>query len=293
MTDKQRANIAASCTDCDHLPKAEGAGSVVEENGVEFQLMHNGIRTRTDSHYGSYNVEVIQRLKGHHEPQEELAFDEVLKRVSPGGVILELGSFWAYYSLWFLHSVPDSKAILVEPVPEGLEAGRRNFELNNREGTFIHAALSDTPQPSKDIELWPGKITNAPTKTVDSILKDQSLDSIAILHADIQGHELKMLKGAAKTLASKKAEWVFISTHHENIHQACIKELKRHGYSIAVSHSLGESYSVDGLIVASANSGSLQCEITKRKSWAISKAKLRSWVRIHIMEPLKLRPPTA
>ena len=58
-------------------------------------------------------------------------------------VILELGSFWSYYSLWFLSVVEQAKAILVEPLEGALEAGRRNFDLNGCEGTFIRAAIGD------------------------------------------------------------------------------------------------------------------------------------------------------
>ena len=51
---------------------------------------------------------IIEILKGHHEPQEEFAFFQVLEQLrrnpSPWGNprMIELGSFWAYYSMWFL-----------------------------------------------------------------------------------------------------------------------------------------------------------------------------------------------
>ena len=190
MNERERSDLAASCRDCDIIPKVNNAGEIVTVDGVELQIMHNGVRTRVDSHYGNYNVDVIRRLRGHHEPQEERVFHEILKTLPAGGTILELGSFWAYYSLWFLHEVQGGRAIMTEPVPEALEAGKRNFEINMREGNFLHAAISDQAQDPKDIELWPGKITHAPTVTVDSVIAEKKIDHLSILHADIQGLSL-------------------------------------------------------------------------------------------------------
>ena len=39
--------------------------------------------------------------KGVHEPQEEKAFLEVLNYVEKGSTMIELGSYWGFYSLWF------------------------------------------------------------------------------------------------------------------------------------------------------------------------------------------------
>jgi hypothetical protein len=80
--------------------------------------MHNGIKVYTDSHYGDFNVKIIEKLKGVHEPQEEKVFYEVLKSINEGGKMLELGAFWAYYSLLFNKEVKNAQIFLVEPVLE-------------------------------------------------------------------------------------------------------------------------------------------------------------------------------
>src|SRR3954453_5900044 len=98
--------LTVACLDADALPKVEGAGDV--HDGV--QVMHNGVRVVEGGYYGEWMTEVIRRLRGHHEPQEEVAFHSVLERLSttcgPSPAMLELGAFWAYYSLWFLHRIP-------------------------------------------------------------------------------------------------------------------------------------------------------------------------------------------
>lgn len=292
MTDNDRIALALQCTDCDAIPKVEGAGTLVADGAGDYQIMHNGIRTRADAHYGAYNVEVIRRLRGHHEPQEERVFDEVMRRVAPGGVMLELGSFWAYYSLWFLHSVEAGRAFMVEPLEASLDAGRRNFDLNRQEGTFIRAAVAGATADSDVVELWPGMTTIVRRTTVDALLFDNGIDKLDVLHADIQGAELEMLRGAAEALRDRRIRWIFISTHGENIHQRCLMLLRGHGYSIVSQHTPGESYSVDGLVVASSTDSDFRVPVSKRRTAAALKARMRAAIRVRVLESLKIKPVT-
>src|SRR5688572_2004784 len=140
-TEQARIALTVACRDSDAIPKVADAGAV--RDGV--QLMRNGVRVVEGGYYGEWMTEVIRRLRGHHEPQEEVAFHAVLERLAttagPSPAILELGAFWAYYSLWFLHRIPGGRAFLVEPDPAYLEIGRRNIELNDFEATFHQAAV--------------------------------------------------------------------------------------------------------------------------------------------------------
>ncbi len=292
MNDAERIELAAGCGDCDFIAKVPGAGAIILGEASSYQLMHNGIKVDLASHYGSYNTEVIKRLRGHHEPQEERAFHEAIQHVSSGGTILELGSFWAYYSLWFLSSVRDARAFLVEPLESALEAGRRNFSLNGRSGAFIRAAVSDSVAAESPIELWPGMTASVATTTVDSLLEAHGITQLDVLHADIQGAEVRMLRGAESALRSRRVKWVFISTHGENLHQKCRAVLRGFGYNIISEHTPGESYSVDGLIVACANPRQQPIIVSRRRSRAAYQARLRAIVRIRVLEPLGLRPRT-
>jgi FkbM family methyltransferase len=289
--DQQRVELAVSCRDCEILPRVDHAGETQGDGYDAVQTMHNGIRTYCGTHYGDYNVEVIRQLRGIHEPQEERVFYEVLKQISAGGTILELGSFWAYYSMWFLKEVDQGRAVLIEPVPSALEAGKRNFALNGYEGTFVHAAVSDVCRPKAKIELWKGFSVEAETVNVDSIMASHGIDFLDILHADIQGTEARMLSGAKRGLATKRIGWVFISTHSEYIHQVCRKDLRKHGYAIIAEHTPTESHTVDGLIVASSVS-SKRVPVSRRRTLHSSYSKFRAWLRTRILEPLGLRNRT-
>ncbi len=286
---QQRVTLAIKCRDCNDLPRVADAGKVFEAGGNSVQMMHNGIQTYCSSHYGPYNVEVIRQLKGVHEPQEERVFHEVLKQIAGGATIMELGSFWAYYSLWFLQTIRGSRAILIEPVPAALEAGKRNFALNGRQGTFINAAISDQCRPAAAIELWKGFEVMAETITVDSLMDSQSLEYLDVLHADIQGTEGRMLLGAERSLSQHRIGWLFLSTHSEYIHQFCRLQLFRHGYTIVAQHTPAESFSIDGLIVAAVSPQTPRIAISRRTSPQGVVSKLRAAFRIRVLEPLGLR----
>ena len=289
--DRRRIELAVSCRDCSVLPRVEDAGKLIGSGPDAVQIMHNGIRTYCGTHYGDYNVEVIRQLQGVHEPQEERVFFEVLKQMPSGGIILELGSFWAYYSLWFLREVANGQAILVEPVPSALEAGKRNFALNDQQGTFVHAAISDECRPCEEIELWKDFRVEAESTNVDAIMESQGIKFLHILHADIQGTEGRMLRGARNALSSRRIGWVFISTHSEYIHRVCVDELRHHGYAIVAQHTPAESHSVDGLIVASSVS-SKRIPVSRRRTLNSRYLKFRAWLRTRILEPLGLRHRT-
>src|SRR6516225_7065513 len=66
-SDQFRIEMAASCRDADNIPKVEDAGAVVIENGIPVQIMHNGVRVIAGGYHGEWMMELIKRLRGHHE----------------------------------------------------------------------------------------------------------------------------------------------------------------------------------------------------------------------------------
>ena len=125
----RRVEITASCRDADVIPKVKNAGLFVGESD-SIQVMHNGVQVVRDCYDGAWMTEVIKRLKGHHEPQEEVVFDEVIKilsRSKKSPVMVELGSYWCYYTAWFLKEFPKGKAICVEPDQNNMEVGQKTF----------------------------------------------------------------------------------------------------------------------------------------------------------------------
>jgi len=80
--------------------------------------------------------------------------------------------------------------------------------------------------------------------------------TIEILHIDIQGAETALLRSLPR-VAGLSVRFVFASTHHSSIsgstttHEDCIEALQAAGAFILAEHSVQESFSGDGLIVAS------------------------------------------
>jgi len=233
----QRVSQVRKCPDNARIPRVTGAGRV--RGGI--QLMHNGIGVRAGSYYGWGGTRLLRKNHGCHEPQEEFAFMQVLKCLGPTAVMIECGAYWAFYSMWFCKEVPGGIAYLIEPDLENLKFGRRNFELNGLKGTFRHALVGAESGLQPD---------GSEVICVDHFVRDQKIQRLDILHADIQGSELEMLHGAQKCLADRLVSFFFVSTHSEALHANCQRFLVDRGYSPFISISPSQSFSVDGLLVA-------------------------------------------
>ncbi len=260
MDGKQRSSMTISCNDANYIPKVTGAGKVFKsKNGALLQRMHNGVLVESGGYYGDWMIEIIKALKGHHEPQEEKVFHEVIKRIGPNGTMVELGAHWGYYSNWFNKQIKDAVNYCFEPDPGYMEGGIRNSQHNNTNLKYVHAAAGKTGAGLLrfEPETTPGEYIDVPVISVDEAVNKYALNNIDLLHMDIQGAELDALEGSLKSIQSKKVRFVFVSTHHHSIsndpltHIKVLGFLRNHGAHIICSHSVHESFSGDGLIVAS------------------------------------------
>ena len=206
--------------------------------------MHNGIKVGGRSYYGSGNLNLLVENRGVHEPQEERAFAELLPYIPAGGTkMLQPAPYWGFYSLWFYKAVPDARCFLVEPHDYNLKAGEANFQINGYRATFHQAYVGEREGTAED---------TVPIISVDGFCRARGIDHLDILHSDIQGFEVDMLKGAAGMLGNKKkTDYVFISTHSNELHAECAPlAFGAHDYVVLASVDMDRSFSIDGLIVA-------------------------------------------
>lgn len=260
-TPEQRAAMTTSCRDTDYIPKVKEAGRIVTYKGRSCQVMHNGLKVVNGGYYGEWMAGIIKDLKGHHEPQEEKLFYEVVKRLGKKPTIMELGSFWAYYSNWLAFERKDAKIICCEPDPENIKIGITNAELNGNEdrAQFIECAAGsvDHSSVSFNLDSSPGKTKEVQIRSVDGLVKELKINKIDILHMDVQGAELDTIYGAKETIAKGDIRFIFVSTHHylfsrdPETHLKCREVIESFGGRIIASHNVLESFSGDGLIVAS------------------------------------------
>jgi FkbM family methyltransferase len=249
--------MTIGCRDSDAIPKVANAGEILTENGRDIQVMHNGVRVLAGGYHGDWMAEIIRRLRGHHEPQEELVFHEVLKHVPAEATMIELGGFWSYYSLWFLSHAPAlRRSIVVEPDPNNMEVGRTNAALNDRTIEFLQGfvgAASTGPGPF--MTETAGQVL-IPQIAVPDLMADRRISHLDILHCDTQGAETDVIRSCEKLLREHRIRFIIVSTHAHQIsqdpltHQRCLEMLRQFGGQILAEHDVHESFSGDGLIAA-------------------------------------------
>lgn len=260
LAEADRVRMTIGCNDCANLPKVPNAGSSFIENGQLLQQMHDGTRVVAGGYFGEWMRAVIQQLQGHHEPQEESLFHTLLKHARPGSLMVELGCFWAYYSNWYLGAVPLSKAMCIEPDEARLRVGQQNMLLNQRTATFHLAAAGGQFQAEQAfVRESDGVSVVVPVWDFAKLLEQVGADPIELLHMDTQGAELPFLESIARTAYHDRLRFVVVSTHHASIsgstttHRDCLATLIDMGAFILCEHKVEESFSGDGLIVASFN----------------------------------------
>jgi FkbM family methyltransferase len=223
--------------------------------------MHNGVLVEEGGYFGDWMAEIIRTLRGHHEPQEEIAFARVLERLAGQDrplAAIELGSFWAYYSLWFLQEFPDGRVVAMEPDPLNLELGKRNFALNGRTGTFVQGVVGPHPgEVTEFVSETDGATHSVPQMSLETLMAAGGLDHVDLLLCDIQGGEQYFFDQALDLLRRGAVRFAVISTHHHTIsgdpltHQKLLDLFRALGAHVVVEHTVCESFSGDGLIVVS------------------------------------------
>jgi len=205
----------------------------IDKNG--YVILHNGHRVPVYGELAYYSEfsDILIINRGVHEPLEEFCFQAVLKKIKKQNPkMLELGAYWAHYSMWLLKEFPAAECYLVEPDKKNIECGRNNFNINGFKGEFIQDFVG-----SIGFKL-------------DKFIDERKIEKLEILHSDIQGYELEMIDGGADTLKNHKVDYVFISTHSNSLHELVEKNLVSYGYVVEVSSGEHHTTSGDGFILA-------------------------------------------
>lgn len=264
----RRIRQTVACRDADVLPRVEGAGEIFELDGVRVQRMFNGVLVEEGCYFGDLITPIISRLRGVHEPQEELVVHAIVERlrneqragtlVAP--VAIELGSFWSYYSLWFCSALDGARAVAMEPDPGYFAVGPRNAALNGLSDaiTFVPGGIAERPGSSFPFTAESDGVTrDTPAYDLRSLMELGGTDRVDVVFCDIQGFETPFLEYAADLLRSGAVRFVVMSTHHSSIsgealtHQNALSRLQELGGHVIAEHTVAESCSGDGLIVVS------------------------------------------
>ena len=248
--------MTVSCRDSDSIAKVPDAGAIRMVDGERVQIMHNGLRVIEGCYYGDWMTQIIRRLRGHHEPQEELVFDAVMRLLPDRASMIELGGFWSYYSLWFLSRGVDRRSLVVEPDPGNLAVGRRNAELNGLSPTFRQGCVGPDAIESLSFPTEASGVQSIPMFRASDLCRDFAPEGLDLLHCDTQGAETAMLEDCSELLRAGLIRFVVVSTHAEMIsgdpltHQRCLDTVERCGGQVIAEHDVHESFSGDGQIAA-------------------------------------------
>ena len=220
------------------IERVADAGYVDKNNCV---ILHNGNRVPIAGDFAYYAgfSDILIFNRGVHEPLEEYCFQEMLKKIKiKSPIIIELGAYWAHYSMWVKKKFPEAKCYMIEPELKNLECGKNNFRINNFDGKFINDSIQNS-ETGGGFQL-------------DVFASKKKLTSINILHCDIQGYEVPMLQGTKFIFENQIVDYAFISTHTEAIHKWVIKEFEKFKYKIEVSSGFdNHTTSYDGFVLAS------------------------------------------
>ncbi|MFN5973106.1 MAG: FkbM family methyltransferase [Planctomyces sp.] len=217
------------------IPRCRDAGRFRRNNLV----MHNDMLVSPLCYYNKPMLQMLVANKGVHEPEEEFIFSVVLRFLPPTATMIELGAYWAFYSMCFLKGCPHRTAYMVEPEIENLKSGMKNFGLNGLTGNFVHAGVA-----ARSTNGNPDMIC------VDEFVNTHGIHQLDVLHCDIQGYEVEMLEGAVALLSQQRVSCVFISTHSNELHLNCKTRLLGFGYIVLRDTDLDHTSSYDGLLFA-------------------------------------------
>lgn len=211
-----------------------------------------------------------------HEPIESHddeydMFMSVLENVkSDNPVMVECGSWWAFWSLAFRKKFPSGRNILIELGKRQISIGRKNFALNGFDeshywgGFYINDSNVYAP-PVRESNYnyddhggyWDttlsGQMTGPEINFTD-VYEIEGLDQIDMLHMDIQGSEYRLIVDLYNNNRDilDKIQNVVIATHHPVAQQELIRILVSTGMRLLRNEPFG-SVGGDGMIVLTRN----------------------------------------
>lgn len=172
---------------------------------------------------GSYGIRYLLDLTDRimvqifiHGSYEKNTVRQVLKLLQPNMTFVDVGANIGTYTLTLSKFLPYGKVISFEPNPKAIKYLKQNIALNNCTNiTVEELGLSD--QEGEAI-LYTTSMTEASIykqknaaihetiklSSLDTYCKNNNIDHIDVLKIDIEGHEVKCLKGAEEIIRKSK-----------------------------------------------------------------------------------------
>lgn len=165
---------------------------------------------------------------GAWEPHN-LAFMQ--NRLAPGDTVLDIGAHVGHFTILAASLVGDGRVLAFEPAPSNLERLRRNIALNQPvAGVEVVAAalgaragaaqfFDDGGTGGTEFSMFgarhgsAGVAFTATIETVDDVCRARGVERVQFMKIDVEGAELEVLTGAARTLAASDRTTMLIELH--------------------------------------------------------------------------------
>ncbi len=162
----------------------------------------------------------------------------ISREVRTDNVFWDIGANVGFYSLLASKLVGSGKVFAFEPVPRNLEYLRKHIVLNRVTNVEVLPIAVSDKNGSANFQVeqtglmghlsWEGGI-KVSTATLDSLLEEGKILPPDYVKMDIEGAELRALRGAARTF-QRFHPVLFLATHGRETETECCKLLESWGY---------------------------------------------------------------
>lgn len=179
------------------------------------------VEFRTDSIPESIVVDFSVHTEG-------VVVANLLEELHSDDVFFDVGANYGFYSCFAASVIGGNRVYAFEPNPLNIERLRRNHELNGTSGVHIvEKALSDSigevpfDRPSW-YRTWSGTSgIRDPEKssysveaiTGDALCRQVTVSTPSVLKIDVEGAEMRVLRGCSDTLSEPECRAVFCEIH--------------------------------------------------------------------------------
>ncbi len=196
-------------------------------------------------------------------------FNKILNGINskPNPIMIEIGSWWGFWSLTFRKRFSGGRNILIEPGKRQLCIGIKNFRLNNFNethywgGFYLNKSNSlDNVKASYDFDYRENEYFDknilgnkvGPELEFIDIYSIEHLDEIDLLHMDIQGSELQLLEDLKLNypwILDSKIKNIIVATHSNEIHNKLLQIFADFNFNIVSNEPFG-TVGGDGMLFA-------------------------------------------
>lgn len=107
-----------------------------------------------------------------------------MTRLRADATMIELGGFWAFYSLWFLSGGRRRRSIVLEPDPKHLAVGEVNARVNGLTPIFVQGCLGGASAPPTPFQTEESGEMWLPRFSVPFLMQSHGIERLDILHCD-------------------------------------------------------------------------------------------------------------